>query len=331
MRSQRRIHATWAGLLLVLGLGRWTSATLDPVQVAVEAAAQISNARAWAVERAAPAVVAIEARWPDRSETGSGILVDSEGFVLTALHVVDRAKSLEVRDADGRAYRARVYSKDASADLALLVLESEGRSFPTVRFARSADLRAGESVVAIGSPYGLTQTATAGILSARDRAGVVTDNAVPLLQTDASINPGCSGGALINLRGEVVGMINAILTRTGRSQGVGFAVPADEIVRVLPVLRARKVVRRPWIGVRVGTAPATDGGVEVQAVTRGGPAEHSGLRPGDRILSFNGQSVKNVNELRSLLRLLVVDAVFEIETARAGEVRTLRLTTSSRD
>ena len=328
MRSRGRVSATWAVLVLVLGFNGWTQATRDPAGIAIDTAWSVSQGHAEAVARAAPAVVAVRAKRKLREENGSGVLVDAGGLVLTAFHVVQEATEIRVRDHDGRDYPARIRGADEAADLALLALDAPGAVFRPIRFGDSVRARVGESVFAIGSPFGLSQTVTAGILSAKERTQVVTDNVVPLLQTDAAINPGSSGGALLNARGELIGLINAILSQTGRSQGVGFAIPVEEIHRALPFLRAGEPVRRPWIGVRVQTGRGR--GVEILAVVEEGPADRAGLRPGDRILRFAGEEVSDSATLRRVLRSAAVGAEVELEAARGAETRILHLPVGAR-
>ena len=319
MGSRCRIRATWLAVLLALAINGWTIAEGDRASVAADAAWTASVGRAAAVERASPVVVAVRALGAAREEQGSGILVDRDGLVLTACHVVRGAQRIVVRMANGAEYRATLRGIDRASDLALLELASGGRKFPVARFAKSATARVGESVVALGCPFGLAHSATSGILSAKGRRNVVTDNVVPLLQTDAAINPGSSGGALINLRGEVLGMINAILTSSGRDLGIGFAVPADEIVRVLPALRENKRVVRPWLGVHVKTAAGNEAGVEVLSIVPGGPAARSKLRTGDRILRFAGRRIESVAEMRGMLRVLAQGDRIEVEFVRSDK------------
>ena len=316
MGPRCRIPATPLVVLLSLSLYGRVWAGEDGAPVAANTAWAISVGRASAVERTAPAVVAVRALGNAREEQGSGIIVDADGLVLTAFHVIKGARTLLVRTESGAEYRARVRGIDPDSDLALIEMVSGGRRFPVVRFGTSATARVAESVVVLACPFGLAHSATSGILSAKGRRNIVADNVVPLLQTDAAINPGSSGGALINLRGEVIGMINAILSTNGLDQGIGFAVPADEIVRALPALREGKPVVRPWLGVRVKTAGGVEAGVEVLTVIPGGPSAKSGLRTGDRILRFGGKRIESVAEIRALLRVLRVGERIEVEFVR---------------
>jgi S1-C subfamily serine protease len=315
-------------LVAILGFNGWTHATRDPAGVAVDAAWSVSNGRAIAVERVAPAVLAIRARNPLREESGTGVVMDAKGYVLTAHHVVHEATEIFVRDRNGRDYPATIQGYDEAADLALLAIDAPGLIFQPARLGHSATARVGETVVAVGSPFGLSQTATSGILSAKGRTQVVADNVVPLLQTDAPINPGSSGGALINVRGELIGLVNAILTRSGHNQGIGFAVPIDEIVRVLPYLRKGEPVVRPWIGVRVRTGVGD--GVEILAVIEGGPGAEAGLQPGDRILRLKGEPISDSVAMRGILRTLTVGSRVEIEARRGQETRLLRIPVGTR-
>jgi serine protease DegS len=304
---------------LLLALTTWTNANRDATQAASEAAWTTAMGRASAVERAAPAVVSVRARGSRKKEQGSGVLVDASGLVLTAYHVVDGASTILVRTSTGAEFSAMVHGTDPAADLALLKPIGVQANLPAARLGKSSEARVGEDIVALASPYGLVGTATTGIISARGRTGVVRDNVVPLLQTDASIHPGSSGGVLINLRGEVIGLINAILTRGGTGQGIGFAVPVDEIRRVLPDLRAQRPVERPWIGVHVDRRTPKAAGIEVLSTVSGGPAASAGLRPGDRITRMGGRRLQSVADMRGLLRACAVGSTVRLEFVREDE------------
>ncbi|MHC5050554.1 MAG: S1C family serine protease, partial [Planctomycetota bacterium] len=234
-----------------------------------------------AVARARPSVVSIRALGKGRDGYGAGIVVRGDGLIMTALHVVKDATALAIVFEDGEEHPGKLLAADEEIDVALVRTVAPGRTFSPARFGSDAELELGESLVAIANPFGLGISVTRGILSARERRNVVGQNSAGLLQTDAAINPGSSGGALVNLNGELVGLIVAILTRTGGHQGIGFAVPAYELERALPYLLRGEPVRRPWLGVRV---TQTGQGLRIKSVVPAGPASNAGLRAGDTLL-----------------------------------------------
>jgi serine protease DegQ len=290
----RRIAATWIAIA-VLAAGAAAAPESD-----VEAAE--SHASASAATRAFPAVVAILALDTGRQNHGAGVLVRAEGFVLTALHVVKGAAAIAVSTADGDEFPAKIHAIDEATDIALLRLIAPGRTFPTATLGGDERIRPGETVLAISNPFGIGTSVSRGVLSAKDRRGVVKENVAALLQTDAAINPGSSGGALVDLHGDVIGLITAILTRSGGHQGIGFAVPARELERALPFLLDRRPVARPWLGLRVAPDHAREaGGLAVTAVVPGGPADRAGVRPGDTLLSVQGLPLRRVGDLTRLI------------------------------
>jgi len=293
--QSRRIAAT---LLLLLALPA-------AAEVPADAAAQVL-----------PSVVALRVFGSGRDGYGAGVIVTEEGHVLTALHVVEDAAAIAATLADGEELPAKIVARDKPADLALLSLVAPGRTFaPATLAKRSPNL--GETVLAVSNPFGIGVSVTRGVLSARGRRGIVKDNVLPLLQTDAAINPGSSGGALVDLHGEVVGLITAILSKTGGHQGVGFAVPARELARALPALRAGRTVRRPWLGVRV--APRRGGGLVVRSVVPGGPAHVAGIQAGDRLVRLRGKPLAGVRELKEALRSSEVGRKLRFEVRRGEE------------
>jgi len=231
-----------------------------------------------AVARALPSVVSIRALGNGRDGYGAGIVVRADGLILTAHHVVKGATALAIVFEDGEEHPGKLLAADEEIDVALVRTIAPGRTFTPVTFGVDAKLELGQALIAIANPFGLGLSVTRGILSARERRNVVGQNSAALLQTDAAINPGSSGGALVNLNGEVVGLIVAILTRTGGHQGIGFAVPTHELKRALPYLIRGEPVRRPWLGVRVAQ---TDQGLRIRSVVPAGPASNAGLRAGD--------------------------------------------------
>ena len=246
-------------------------------------------------------------RDPQRS-LGSGVIVDSSGVVLTNAHVVERAQEIEAVTADGKKYKAKLVGLDKRSDLAVLRLQGGG-PFPAANLGDSDKVRVGDWVLAIGSPFGLQQTVTAGIISAKGRPlgpGLYDD----FLQTDAAINPGNSGGPLVNMRGEVVGINSAILSSPragGGNLGIGFAIPANTARTIYAELAAKGKVTRGWLGVSIQpvTADLAKGfglkepkGVLINDVVQDSPAEKAGIARGDIIIEFNGRKVEAPQDLQ---------------------------------
>jgi len=241
---------------------------------------------------------------------GSGVIVDRSGIALTNHHVIEGATDIEVVTADGRKHRARVVGSDPKSDLAVLRILG-GAEYPAARLGDSDAVQVGDWVLAIGSPFGFTQTVTAGIISAKGRVlgqGPFDD----FLQTDAAINPGNSGGPLVNMQGEVVGINTAIVSRSGGSLGIGFAIPINLAKKIYTELTTRGRVARGWLGVSVQPLTAElaksfgapdEQGVLVADVVEGSPAHRAGLRPGDIILEVNGRRVTAPSDLQRAVGL----------------------------
>lgn len=236
---------------------------------------------------------------------GSGFIISADGFVLTNAHVVDGADDVYVTLTDKREYKAKIIGVDKRTDVA--VVKIEGSNLPRLTIGDPNKLRVGEWVIAIGSPFGLENTVTAGIISAKARD---TGDYLPLIQTDVAVNPGNSGGPLINMRGEVIGINSQIYSRSGGYMGISFAVPIDEAMRVGEQLRATGRVTRGRIGVQIGEVTkdvaeslglARAQGALVQRVEPGGPAEKGGLEAGDIILKFNGANIEKSSDLPRLV------------------------------
>ncbi len=235
---------------------------------------------------------------------GSAVIVSPEGILLTNNHVVEQADEIDVRLADGREARAQVVGTDPETDLAVLRITLD--KLPAITLGRSQDLRVGDALLAIGNPFNVGQTVTAGIVSALGRTGLQLSTFESFIQTDAAINPGNSGGALVDVRGHLVGINTAIYSRTGGSNGIGFAVPVDVAQRVMEGLLRDGVVRRGWIGVepRELTPEFVDSfklpikqGVLITGVLQDGPASKGGIRPGDVVVAVAGQPVTSVAQL----------------------------------
>ncbi|MFO7706521.1 MAG: DegQ family serine endoprotease [Halopseudomonas sp.] len=229
---------------------------------------------------------------------GSGFILSKDGYVLTNNHVIAGADEIFVRLADRRELKAVLVGADPRSDLALLKIEA-GDDLPVVRMGKSAELKAGEWVLAIGSPFGFDYSVTAGIISAKGRS-LPNESYVPFIQTDVAINPGNSGGPLLNLDGEVIGINSQIFTRSGGFMGLSFAIPVDVAMDVVEQLKEDGSVQRGWLGVVIQEVnkdlaesfglPKPAGALVVQ-IQPEGPAEAGGLKVGDVILSFNGQDV----------------------------------------
>ena len=241
-----------------------------------------------------------------QSSLGSGVIVAAQGFILTNNHVVEGADEIAVMLPGGKVAEARVVGTDPEADLAVLRVEAKG--LQPITFADPASVQIGDIVLAVGDPFGVGQTVTQGIVSAtgRNRLGINTfEN---FIQTDAAINPGNSGGALVDASGHLVGINTAIYSRSGGSQGIGFAIPVSLARQVMEQIIATGRVSRGWLGVSardvIHETTGAAAGAALVAVQRGGPADRAGLRAGDTVLSINGKEVVDtatlINETAAL-------------------------------
>jgi serine protease Do/serine protease DegQ len=261
---------------------------------------------------------------------GSGVIVDAErGLVVTNHHVIDGTEEITVTLRDGRSLDATLVGSDEPTDVALLRVPAE--NLRALKLADSDNLRVGDFVVAIGNPFGLGQTVTSGIVSALGRGGLGLGSYEDFIQTDAAINEGNSGGALVNLRGELVGINSQILSGGGGSIGIGFAIPANMVGDVMAQLQAHGEVRRGLLGVATqdltpDLATAFDiapgrGGAVVVEVQRGSPADDAGLQPGDVITEINGRAVRRSRDLRNALGVLPVGEAVRLRVQRDGRER----------
>jgi Do/DeqQ family serine protease len=238
-----------------------------------------------------------------RRETGSGVIVSPDGYILTNNHVAGNANEIKVKLADGRELTARRIGVDNETDLALIKVEAQNLPYATL--GDSSKLEQGEWVIALGSPFGLEQTMTAGIVSATGRTfGGTYDN---YIQTDASINPGNSGGPLLNMYGEVVGINTMIYSRSGGSEGVGFSIPSNQARRIKDQLLRNGRVSRGYLGASLKAVSTTNAsgnvttGAMVGELNANGPAAKSGLRTGDVIYEFDGKPVKSPKQLTEII------------------------------
>ena len=246
-------------------------------------------------------------REPEPQAVGSGFVIGSDGHVLTNAHVVDGADEVTVRLSDKREFKAKVLGTDKRTDIALLKIEA--KDLPTVTIGDPEKLRVGEWVVAIGKPFGLENTMTAGIVSAKGR-DLPQENLVPFIQTDVAINPGNSGGPLFNMKGEVVGINSLIYSRTGGYMGLAFAIPIDVAMNTVTQLKEKGRVTRGRIGVQIQPVTKEDAeafglgaprGALVNGVEKDGPAAKAGVEVGDIIVKADGRDVKSSQELPRII------------------------------
>jgi len=272
---------------------------------------------------------------PQQRGFASGFILTSDGYVLTNAHVIDGAQEVTVTLADKREFKARTIGIDKRSDVALVKIE--GTALPTVRIGDVSKLKVGEWVIAIGSPFGLESTVTAGIVSAKSRD---TGDLLPLIQTDVAINPGNSGGPLINMRGEVVGINSQIYSRSGGYMGISFAIPIDKATRVSDQLRASGRVIRGRIGVVIDpvtreVAEAIGLGKPVGALVRsveaGGPAEKAGVEPGDIITRVDARSVESSVELPRIVGNIKPGTKATVQVFRRGSTREFAVTVAEFD
>jgi serine protease Do len=296
----------------------------------------LSAAFARVAETVEPSVVHIkvyERELYAREGAGSGVIVNPSGFILTNQHVIGRAVKIKVKLANGNEYDAKVVGQDAGTDIAVLKIEAR-EQLAVARLGDSDKLKVGDWVLAIGSPFGLEQTVTAGIISAKDRVAdsVKQSPFQQFLQTDAAINPGNSGGPLVNLGGEVVGINTQIATNSGFNNGIGLALPSSAVVDIYNQLVTNGRVRRGFLGISpqemtpqvARLNKITDGfGVLIRDLTgEDTPAALAGLQSGDIITSINGNKVKNVRELIRRVAALPVGSSATVSFVRNGEQRT---------
>src|SRR2546421_732817 len=253
-----------------------------------------------------------------QNSLGSGVVVTSEGHIITNNHVVDQVDQIEVQLSDGRTKKAKLIGADALADLAVLKIDELG--LKPLKFGDSDAVQAGDFVVAIGNPFGFEETVTDGIISSKSRPNRA-DGFGEYLQTNAAINPGNSGGPLVNLRGEIIGINTAIISRSGGSQGIGFAIPSNSVKVALESLLKNGRIIRGYLGIQA--RPVTQGvsetdGVIVDDVVPNSPAAEAKLKRDDVIKKFNGHPVRNITELRSLVSQVELNKKVELELIRSG-------------
>ncbi len=265
-----------------------------------------------------------------QNSLGSGVIVSEEGHIITNNHVVDQVDEIEVQLHDGRTKRARVVGADAQADLAVLKIDEP--NVKPLKFGDSDLVETGDYVLAVGNPFGFDETVTDGIISSKGRPNRV-DGFGDFLQTNAAINPGNSGGPLINLRGEIIGVNTAIISRSGGSQGIGFAIPSNTVKAALESLLKQGRIIRGYLGIQTNVTQQQQfdrgqggEGVVVGDVVPGSPAAEAALQPGDIIVKFDGHEVKTFPELRSRVSQAELNKEIELEIMRGGKARTVKTT-----
>jgi serine protease Do len=260
-----------------------------------------------------------------QASLGSGVIVSSEGHIITNNHVVDQVDEIEIQMHDGKTKKARLIGGDAQVDLAVLKIDDPG--VKPLPFGDSDAVQAGDFVLAIGNPFGFEETVTDGIISSKGRPNRV-DGFGDFLQTNAAINPGNSGGPLINVRGEVIGINTAIISRSGGSQGIGFAIPSNSVKNALESLLKQGRIIRGYLGIQMQTLPRgqqdqDSDGIVVEAVVPGSPAADAKIQPGDVIRKFDGREVKNFAALRSMVAQVDLNKKVELEVVRNGKPMTV--------
>ena len=262
---------------------------------------------------------------------GSGFIIGSDGYILTNAHVVDAADEVLVKLYDKREFKAKIIGADKRTDVALIKIDAT--NLPKVTIGDPAKLKVGEWVAAIGSPFGLENTMTAGIVSAKGRA-LPQENYVPFIQTDAAINPGNSGGPLFNLAGEVVGINSQIYSRSGGSVGLSFSIPIDVAIDISNQLKASGKISRGWLGVAIqeltkelaeSFGMKNTSGALIAGVEKSGPAEKGGMEAGDVIIKFDGKAIMTSSDLPRVVGATKPGRVVPVEVLRKGAVKTLNV------
>ena len=269
---------------------------------------------------------------------GSGVIVTQDGYMLTNRHVIEGADEIKVVLSNGHSVDVRIIGSDTESDLAILKIDNEA-DLPAIPIGHSRDVRVGDVVLAIGNPFGVGQTVTMGIISATGRSHLGINAFENFIQTDAAINPGNSGGALVNARGELIGINTAIYSKTGGSLGIGFAIPFDLAEGIMRQLIATGQVVRGWLGIqgqdvneKLAEAFGLHGneGFLVTGVMEGGPGSHAGLRPGDVIVSIDKVKTNDSHELMQMIANKAPGSTLEVSGWRGSESFTVKAISGTR-
>jgi len=268
---------------------------------------------------------------------GSGVIVSDKGYILTNQHVVEAADEIEISLADGRHARAHIVGSDPDTDLAVLKVDLS--NLPTITFARSEEAHVGDVVLAIGNPFGVGQTVTSGIVSALGRNHLGISTFENFIQTDAAINPGNSGGALVDSAGDLLGINSAIYTRSGGSQGIGFAIPSSVASKVMKEIIEHGVVTRGWVGIGIEDLtpelaeslklPKITGAL-ITEVVNGGPADRGNVKPGDILVAVDNELVTDYSTTLSRISTLTPGATTTLKVVRNGKELSLKIVVAKR-
>ena len=260
---------------------------------------------------------------------GSGVILSKDGYIVTNYHVVSGATKIIVKTIDGKKYTAKLIGSDPKTDLA--VIKINAKNLKPITIADSSKVEVGDLVLAIGNPFGLRESVTAGIVSALNRTSIGLNDYEDFIQTDAAINPGNSGGALVDMKGRLIGINSAIISRSGGNNGVGFAIPSNMVKFVVTSLIEKGKVVRGYLGVYVSNIDSSkaklygiDYGVLVNRVEKNSAAEKAGLKPGDIIVAVDGEKVKNAGELRNKIAFKGAGAEVTLKVYRNGKFITLK-------
>ncbi len=274
-----------------------------------------------------------------QNSLGSGVLVKADGLIITNAHVVKGADEIRVVLYDRREFDAKLVTQDERYDLALLRIDTQGDRFPFIELRDSDSIEVGDVVLAIGNPFGVGQTVTLGIVSALGRNNLHINHFENFIQTDAAINFGNSGGALVDTRGNLLGINSAIYSQTGGSVGIGFAIPVTTAKSVMEEIIKTGQVVRGWIGIESQDITpemaesfglGQDSGAIIAGVVRGGPADRAGIRPGDILLSVNGKKVSSTNDMLNLIADLPPGGKSQMTVMRKNRQATLDVTVGRR-
>jgi S1-C subfamily serine protease len=323
----RRAGAIAAGAIAVsiaLVAGGYLLATVRPGDGGEPSADEPVEPVASVASSLLPSVVQLETS----DGIGSGVVYEARGLIVTAAHVVEGARRLTVRLADGRRVPGHVVGTDADTDVA--VVRAERGNLAPARLAANAPLEVGQLAVAIGSPFGLESTVTSGVVSAVGRSVPTEDGATSMIQTDAPINPGNSGGALADRTGRVIGINDAIRSQTGVNAGVGFAIPIDVVIDVADSLISGGSPRTGSLGVSGITPAAGRPGALLTHIEPRSPADDAGLRPGDLVTRFDGAPVTNILDLMAAIRAAPPGRAVDLEIFRAGARRVVDVVVAAR-